>query len=94
MKNKNVGRYPKNAPGPFFVENNNCITCHSPEHEAPDLMTHDEGDYGHCYFKRQPITFEEKRQAVRACIVSCCGSVRYEGNDPEILCLFDEAAAE
>ena len=95
-KQKKIERYPKNAPGPFFVENAACISCGAPEHQAPDLMTHDENEeiIYHCYFERQPITPEETRQAVTACLVSCCDAVQYGGNDPKVLRLFDEIDAE
>jgi hypothetical protein len=87
-----VKRYPKNAPGPFYVENEGCVSCGAPEWAAPDLMTHDEGGevIYHCYFKRQPATPDETRQAVLACLVACCGAVRYGGNDPEVIRLFSE----
>lgn len=73
-----------------------CIACGAPENEAPDLMAHDEdeGAFGHCYFKKQPSTREELHQAVRACRVSCCGAVQYDGDDPEILRLLAEPRPE
>jgi hypothetical protein len=80
-------RYPKNAPGPFFVENGYCISCGVPELEAPDLMGHDEDPsvIYHCYFKKQPSTPEEVERAIRAVWISCCGAVQYDGDDPAIL---------
>ena len=66
------------------------MACGAPEAEAPDLMTHDEDYYDSCYFKRQPSTPKETMQAVNACLVSCCGAVRYDGNNPEILRLLGE----
>jgi hypothetical protein len=79
--------YLKNAAGPFYVVHERCIACQAPESEAPDLMTHDEGEeIGYqCYFKKQPTTPEQLDQAINAVIVSCCGAVRYAGRDPEIL---------
>src|SRR5262245_36568713 len=79
-----VKRFPKNAPGPFWVENDMCMSCGAPEHEAPELMAFDE-EANHCYFKRQPITPEETERAVRAVWASCCSAVRYSGDDPLIL---------
>jgi hypothetical protein len=82
--------YPKNAPGAFYVENNECIACGAPHAVAPDLMEWDHipsphgGTYPHCYFKRQPKTPEELQQAIEAIAVSCCGAIRYRGADPEI----------
>ena len=80
---KDKERFPKNASGPFYVENGMCITCMAPQHEAPDLMGFDEEAH-HCYFMRQPSTPEELGRAVRAVWVSCCGAVQYAGNDPTI----------
>ena len=80
-------RFHLNAPGDFYVENQMCIACQAPEHEAPDLMSHIETDdcgY-HCYFKRQPQTPEEAERAILAVAVGCCGAVRYGGHDPRIL---------
>jgi hypothetical protein len=77
--------YPKNAPGDFYVENDCCITCEAPYHEAPELISHDEEGGGHCYFRRQPQTTEEIERAIRACWVSCVECLRYAGHDPEIL---------
>ncbi|HEY4311227.1 MAG TPA: hypothetical protein VGN12_17385 [Pirellulales bacterium] len=80
-------RYPMNAAGDFYVLDQCCITCGAPEHEAPDLMSHEEGPgaYAHCYFKRQPETAAEEEQAVMAVVVGCCGAVRYGGRDPRII---------
>jgi hypothetical protein len=78
--------HPKNAPGPFYVENDCCIACDAPHNEAPDLMGTDDGNGGyHCHFRKQPETAEEIDRAVRACSVSCVRAVRYAGNDPSIL---------
>ncbi len=76
-------KYPRNAPGPFYVANGECITCMAPEHEAPDLMGFDE-EAMHCYFKKQPSTPEELERATRAVWVSCCGAVQYSGDDPGV----------
>jgi hypothetical protein len=80
-------RYPLNAPGDFFVEDEMCIACQAPEHEAPELManTGEDGGRYHCYFRRQPETPEELEHAISAVLVCCCGSVQYGGGDPEIL---------
>src|SRR5215813_10850867 len=74
-----------NAPGDFYVEDQMCISCAAPESEAPDLMSHDESNVYHCYFKRQPQTPDEMERAIRAVNVGCCGAVRYRGKDPSIL---------
>ena len=73
-----MARYPLNAPGPFYVENEQCIVCGLPEQEAPDLMTNEEG---HCYFQKQPESQAELEQAIRAVKVCCCGAVRYGGDN-------------
>lgn len=81
-------RHPKNAPGPFYVEDECCISCDAPRHEAPDLIGTDDvsGRYEyHCHFKKQPTTPDEIERAVMACVVSCVRAVRYAGNDPTIL---------
>lgn len=61
-----------------------CITCGAPEAEAPALMTHEEPT-AHCYFARQPRTSAELDQAIQAVVVSCCGAVRYGGQDLIVL---------
>ena len=89
MDHKPFPPYPKNSPGPFYVENGCCITCEAPYDEAPDVMAHDE-DGGHCFFRRQPENPEEVERAIRACCISCVSAVRYSGDDPEILRRFQE----
>jgi hypothetical protein len=37
-----------------------------------------------CYFRRQPVTPDEVERAINAVCVSCCGAVRYVGNDTGI----------
>jgi hypothetical protein len=88
-------RHPLNASGDFYVLNQWCISCIAPEHEAPDLIAHEEGreNYYHCYFKRQPRTPEETERAIMAVRVGCCGAVRYGGRDPRILKRFQELGA-
>ena len=88
--------YPRNAPGPFYVEDQLCTCCEAPYLEAPTLMEADDekGSYPHCYFKRQPETPEETEQAIMACVVSCVGAVRYGGHDPEILKRFRQLHCE
>ena len=83
VEEKENERFPKNAPGPFYVVNDQCITCMAPEYEAPDLMGFDE-EANHCYFKKQPSTPEELGRAARAVWASCCGAVKYGGDDPKV----------
>ncbi|HZS07662.1 MAG TPA: hypothetical protein VFD58_22695 [Blastocatellia bacterium] len=90
---KDEERFPKNAPGPFYVVNGECMTCLAPEHEAPDLMGFDE-EARHCYFRKQPSTPEEFERAARTVCVSCCEAVRYSGDDPAVLQRIEELDEE
>jgi hypothetical protein len=80
-------RYPLNVEGDFYVEDQMCMACTAPEHEAPELMSFDPDSLGgyHCYFKRQPTTPSELEQAIKAVWVGCCGGVRYGGNETAII---------
>jgi len=80
----NIEPHHLNAPGPFFVEKDQCIACRAPEHEAPELMSFDDLA-GSCYFHRQPQTDEEIEHAIQAVWVACCDAVHYGGTDPRIL---------
>jgi hypothetical protein len=75
--------HPQNALGPFYVRNGECMACGAPELEAPTMMSHD--GRGHCFFARQPMTREETNAAILSTWASCCGAVRYGGEDHEIL---------
>ena len=79
-------RYQLNAPGDFYVEDQECIACGAPEAAAPTLMNslNDPGPT-HCYFRRQPGTETELKQAIEAVCVSCCGAVRYGGADQRVI---------
>jgi hypothetical protein len=77
-------RHPRNAPGPFFCNDDLCVSCGAPLRHAPTLIAVDEAS-GQCYFKRQPQTPEETEQACCAMEASCVGGVGYEGQDPAIL---------
>ncbi len=76
-------RNPKNAPGPFYVEGNHCISCGAPEAEAATLVTGCASEEG-CYVFKQPETAQEVNAAIRAMHVSCIQVYRYGGTDPEI----------
>lgn len=78
-------RHSKNAPGPFYVVQGECISCRTPESVAGGLMSYDEGRDNGCFFVRQPVDESETSAAVLAVQASCCGAVRYGGKDPEIL---------
>src|SRR5262245_57769986 len=81
----NYSRHPKNASGPFYVLNDQCIASGAPEAEAPDLMAHSDHPFYHCYFSRQPSTPAELERAMSAVIVSCSNALRYAGEDPLVL---------
>lgn len=78
-------RFPQNAQGDFYVENGICTNCGAPGAEAPDLIDHSKGEYGHCYFKKQPQTVDEIERAINAIAVSCISGLRYGGTDEKIL---------
>lgn len=59
------------------------MACGAPESEAEGLMAHDGS--GHCFFKTQPKNPEQVDAAIRALWASCCGAIRYAGNDQSIL---------
>ena len=76
--------YAKNAPGPFYVIDGECIACGVPHALAPDLVASVEDEPHHCYFKKQPETPEEIERAIKAIGNSCCGALRYAGTDKSI----------
>jgi len=79
--------YRQNAPGPFYVGAGECMTCGAPHVVAPDLMAwaYDASlQPVHCYFRKQPATPDELERAAKAIDVSCCGALRYSGDDREI----------
>jgi hypothetical protein len=84
MNEQENRRFPGNAPGPFYVEDDICMNCGAPEVAAPDLIGFDEVARS-CYFNKQPSTFEEYEQAIQAMLVSCCDSVHYSTDDPIVL---------
>jgi hypothetical protein len=70
MKDEKITRtpYPENAPGPFYSEEDGCVTCGAPHVEAPELMSWYIDPSGmnhssHCFFKRQPEAPEEVQDA-------------------------------
>jgi hypothetical protein len=90
LPKKAKDRYPLNADGDFYVENGMCIICCAPEHAAPALMGFFSDPDGsnresHCYFKQQPRTEAETRDAIDAIRASCCGALRYGGSDRRII---------
>ncbi len=85
-------RYYKNAPGPFYVVDGECMCSGLAPAEVPELLSEDptgpgvngEGYY-YCYFGRQPETPEEIENAIRAMAVSETTALRYGGDNPAIL---------
>jgi hypothetical protein len=78
-----------NAPGPFYVQCDECIICGAPESVAPDLIGFYKDPSGtnarsHCYFKKQPETPAEFDRAVKAVSANCCGSYHYAGADSAV----------
>ena len=72
-----------NCEGPFYVVDGDCMSCGAPEAEAEGMMSHDRS--GHCFFTTQPENSEQNDAAIRSLLASCCGAVRYAGNDQSIL---------
>jgi hypothetical protein len=92
MKNEKTTHTPyrENAPGPFYSEEDGCITCGAPHVEAPELMSwyidpSGTNQLSHCFFKRQPETPEEIQHAINAMHSSCVENLRYADRDPAIL---------
>ena len=85
-----IQAHPANAPGPFYSENDGCITRGAPRAEAPAFIGWYEERCGadthsHCIFLRQPSSPDELEQAIRAMHVSCVENLRYQGSDPSII---------
>jgi hypothetical protein len=87
-------RFPKNAAGPFYTLGDQqkdgswcgqCLSCGTPEHEAPTLLAPLTDENSDTYFLRQPETEEEIERACWAIKVCCVDALRYGGKDPKIL---------
>jgi hypothetical protein len=82
-------REPENAPGPFYIVKDVCITCSLPVETAPENVKYHEspceGCPDHCYVHRQPQTEEEIEWMIEVVAGSCIAAYRYCGTDPEIL---------
>ena len=86
IRTKIMNRHKLNVPGDFYVQDGECMSCMLPEEMAPELMGYfEEGNAGHCYFRKQPESQIEIDNAVLAIDVSCCGAVRYCGKNKDIL---------
>jgi hypothetical protein len=85
---RSISAHPKNAPGGFYIVDTECTACGYPHHVAPELMESDTDSKGrpnHCFFRKQPETALELIHAIKAIEGSCCGAVRYSGNDAETI---------
>lgn len=73
MANKQ-NRYPDNAPGKYYVDNQ-CIDCDLCRETAPENFKRNE-DGGYSYVYKQPTTAEEEakcREAMEGCPVEAIG---------------------
>jgi hypothetical protein len=96
-------REPENAPGPFYVVKNMCITCSLPVEMAPETIKYHtipcrlaaglppEPCADHCFVSRQPETPEEIDRMIQVVTHSCIAAYRYCGTDPDILRRLTEA---
>jgi hypothetical protein len=95
-------REPENAPGPFYVVKDVCITCSLPVETAPENIKYHERSCeaqcearaDHCYVSRQPGTPEEIDRMIEVVAGSCIAAYRYCGTDAEILRRLVEAGCK
>ncbi len=96
-------RYPDNAPGSFYVIQDQCILCALPPETAPRSITWSDQTFRfngcrdcptHCRVERQPETDEEVAALIEAACASCVEAIRYCGTDPKILASFRERGYE
>jgi hypothetical protein len=78
-------RHPKSAPGDFYVENGQCLSCGVPHVVAPTLIGWVDEEKSHCYWKKQPETPQELEQAIGVLDAQELDCHRYAGSDPRIL---------
>jgi hypothetical protein len=84
-------REPENAPGPFYVVKDQCITCSLPVETAPETIRYHEtpsercpeGCADHCYVSRQPETPEEVDRMIEVVADSCISAYRYCGSNEQ-----------
>jgi len=85
---RHFDRHPLSVPGDFYVENGYCMACGVPESIAPDLIGNTEETeitLWHCYWRKQPKTDKEIKQAIDILHSQELDCHRYAGNDPKIL---------
>lgn len=91
-------RFPMNVEGAFYTLGmqredgtwcGECMSCGTPEGEAPTLLASSSDECSDTYFIRQPETDEEIEMACNALNICCVEALRYGGRDPKILALLD-----
>src|SRR5579862_2977388 len=85
MPERTVTSHPNSAPGDFYVEYECCTSCGVPQVVAPDLIAPTDAADGHCYWRKQPETNAELKQAIKVLATQELGCHRYAGSDPAIL---------
>jgi hypothetical protein len=81
---QSIRRCPLNVAGPFYT-GGDCLACHLPENEAPDLLAPLTDENHVTYFVKQPQTAEEIERACKAIEVCCVADLRYGGTDISII---------
>jgi hypothetical protein len=69
---------------PFYVDSACCTACGVPQHVAPDLVGWTNDKMSQCFWKKQPATEAEFRQAFAIFDNQELGCHRYSGRDPDI----------
>ncbi|MBC3874045.1 hypothetical protein [Undibacterium flavidum] len=96
-------RFPMNAEGAFYTLGmqfkdgtwcGECMSCGTPEKEAPTLLASFSDECSDTYFIRQPETDQEVVIACNALNVCCVNALRYAGHDPKILALLDPSVCD
>lgn len=62
-----------------------CLTCHGPESQAPELLAELNSENMTTYFIRQPETDIETERACRAVQYCCVDALRYAGQNANII---------
>lgn len=87
-------RFPLNVVAPFYTTGHpridggmtgDCLVCHGPEHEAPELLAELDDNNSDTYFVRQPENFLEIEKACNAIKVCCVVALRYGGRQKFII---------
>jgi hypothetical protein len=96
-------RFPLNVEGAFYTLGmqfkdgtwcGECMSCGTPEVEAPQLLATFSDECSDTYFIRQPETDEEVIVACNALNVCCVDALRYGGNDPKVLALLHPSVCD